>query len=131
MHAEPLTLLAVVKSHLHMLVCAQLCNPQGVALFPFVRPSPRLPRPFDGARIYDVSLTLAERLRAVGCGFKGKLVQLLSLGMGSHFEPKKRNKLMQSLALRRVTAGLAAAERVKAAKDAEELCVLGQFGMQL
>ncbi len=36
-HAEPLTLLAVVKSHLHMLVCAQLCDPQGVAMSPFVR----------------------------------------------------------------------------------------------
>jgi hypothetical protein len=67
---------------------------------PFVRLLQRVPRPFAGARVYDMSFTHAEWLRAVGCGFKGKLVRLLSLGMGSHFEPKKRNKLMQSFALR-------------------------------
>ena len=30
-HAEPLTLLTLVKSHFDTLVWAQLCNPQGVA----------------------------------------------------------------------------------------------------
>jgi len=77
----PLTLPAMVKSHFDTLVCAQLCNPQGVALFSFVRLPPHLPRPFAGAAVYDMSLTHAERLRVVGCGFKGNLVRLLSLGM--------------------------------------------------
>jgi hypothetical protein len=78
---EPLTLLAVVKSFLDTLVCAQLCNPQGVVLFPFVRLPTRLLHSFAGARVYRMSLTHEERLRAVGCGLKGKLVRLLSLGV--------------------------------------------------
>jgi len=81
-HAEPLTLLAVVKSFIDTLVWLQLCNPQGVALFTFVHIPPRLPRPFAGAPVYDMSLTHAERLCAVGCGLKGKLMRLLSLGVG-------------------------------------------------
>jgi hypothetical protein len=77
-----LTLLAVFKLLYGMLVWLQLCNPQGVALFSFVRLAPRVPRPFAGAQVYDMSLTHAERLRAVGCGLTGKLVRLLSLGVG-------------------------------------------------
>jgi len=71
-HPEPLTLLAVVKSHFDKLVWAQLCNSQGVALFSDVRLPPRVSRPFAGAQVYDMSLTPAEKLCAVGCGFKGR-----------------------------------------------------------
>jgi TPR repeat protein len=80
-HAEPLTLLAMFKSLYDMLVWAQLCNPQGVALFPFVHIPPRLRRPFAGAPVHGMSLTHAQRLCAVGCGLKGKLVRMLSLGV--------------------------------------------------
>ena len=76
-HPKPLLLLALVKAHFDTLVWLQLCNPQGVSLFSFVRLPPRVPRPFAGAPVYDMSLTHAERLRAVGCGLKGQLVRLL------------------------------------------------------
>jgi TPR repeat protein len=128
-HAEPLMLLAVIKSFLDTLVWLQLCDAQGVSLFPFVRLPPRVSRPFAGAPLHDMSLTHAERLRAVGCGLKGKLVRLLSLGVGRHNEPQRNwgacHKMMQSI-VRRVAAGLAAAVRDKAAKEAEELCASGQ-----
>jgi TPR repeat protein len=131
-HKDPfvtLTLLAVVKSHFDTLVLLQLCNPHGIAQFPFVRLPPRLSRPFAGAPVYDMSLLHAERLRAMGCGFKYKLVRLLSLCTGRHFEPQRNiracHKMMQSI-VRRVAAGLAAAVRDKAAKEAEELCASGQ-----
>ena len=128
-HPEPLTLLAVVKSHLDTLVWLQLCNPQGVALFSFVLLPPRVPRPFAGAPVYVMSLTHAERLHVVGCGFKGKLAQLLSLGLDYHFEPQRNwgacRRMMQSN-VRRVAAGLAAAVRDKVAKEAQELCASGR-----
>jgi len=93
-----------------------------------------VPRPFAGAPVYDMSLTHAERLCAVGCGVKGKLVRLLSLGVGHHFEPQRNwracHQMMQSIA-RRVAAGLAAAVRDKAAKEAEELCASGQCAAAL
>jgi len=126
----PLTLLAVVKSNLNTLVWLQLCNPQGVALFSFVRLPPSVPRPFAGAAVYDMLLTHAERLRAVGCGFKGRLVRLLSLGVGRHFEPQRNrracHKLMQMIARR-----VAAAARDKVAPEAEELCASGQCAAAL
>jgi hypothetical protein len=81
LHEESLALLAVVKAHFNTLVWLQLCNPQGVALFSFVRLPPRLPRPLAGAAVYDMSLTHAERLCAVGCELKGRLVRQLSLVM--------------------------------------------------
>jgi len=128
-HPEPLTLLALVKAHFDSLVCMQLCNLQGVSLFSFVRLPPRLPRPFAGVPVYDMSLTHAERLRAVGCGFKGRLVRLLSLGMGRHIEPQRNrsacHKMMQCNA-RRVASKLMAAVRDEAATEAEELCSSGQ-----
>ena len=128
-HAVPLTLLAVFKLFHCMLVLAQLCSPQGVALFSFVRSTPRVPRPFAGAPVYAMSLTHAERLCAVGCGFKGRLVRLLSLGVGRHFEPQRNwgacRKMMQSN-VRHVAAGLAAAVRDKVAKEAKELCASGR-----
>jgi hypothetical protein len=127
--AEPLTLLAVAKSLLGMLVWAQLCNPQGVSLFSFVRLPPRVLRPFAGAPVDDMSLTHAERLRAVGCGFKGRLVRLLSLGVGHHFEPQRNwracHQMMHST-VRRVASKLMAAVRDEVAKEAEELCASGQ-----
>jgi hypothetical protein len=76
-----------------------------------------------------MSLLHAERLRAVGCGFKWKLVRLFSLGTGRHFEPQRNthacHKMMLSI-VRCVAAGLAAAVRDKVAKEAEELCASGQ-----
>jgi TPR repeat protein len=128
-HAEPLMLLALAKSYFDTLVWLQLCNPQGVALFSFVRLLPRVPRPFAGVRVYGMSLTHAERRRLIGCGFKGKLVQLLSLVVGRHFEPQRNwgacHKMMQSN-VRRVASKLMAAVRDEAANEAEELCASGQ-----
>ena len=109
--SKPMTLLALVKSFRDTLVWLQLCNPQGASLFSFFRLPPRVRRPFAGARVYDMLLTHAERLRVVGCGFKGELVRLLSLGMGRHCEPQG-NKMMQGIA-RRVAAGLAATVQSK------------------
>jgi hypothetical protein len=80
-HPKPLTLLALVKTHFDTLVWMHLCDPQGVSLFSFVRLPPRVLRPFAGAAVHDMSLTHAERLCAVGCGLKGKLVRLVSLGI--------------------------------------------------
>ena len=128
-HAVPLTLLSVVKSNFDILVWAQLCNPQGVALFSFVRLPPRESHPFAGAAVYDMSLTHAERLCAVCCGLKVKLVRLLSLGVGRLFEPQRNRRdccKMMQFNVRRVAAGLAAAVRDKAAKEGEELCASGQ-----
>jgi len=128
-HPQPLMLLVLVKAHFDTLVCAQLCNSQGVVLFSFVRLPPRLPYPFAGAPVYDMSLTHAERLCSVGCGLKGRLVRLLSLGVGRHFEPQSDwracHQMMQSNA-RRVASKPMAAVRDEAAKEAEELCASGQ-----
>ena len=133
-HAEPLTLLTLVKSHFDTLVWAQLCNPQGVALFSFVHLPPRLPRPFAGALVYGMSLTHADWLRAMGSGFKGKLVRLLSLGVGRHFDSQRNwrpcHQMMQST-VRWVASQLFAAARDEAAKEAEELCASGQFAAAL
>jgi len=128
-HPKLLTLLAVVKSSQDTLVFMRLCDVQGAALFSFLQAPPHVPRPFAGAPVYDMSLTHAERFCAVGCGLKGKLVRLLSLGVGCHIEPQRNwracHKLMLSIA-RRVAAGLAAAVRDEVAKEAEELCASGQ-----
>jgi hypothetical protein len=128
-HPQPLMLLVLIKAYFDTLVWAQLCNPQGVVLFSFARHPPRLPRPFAGVAVYDMSLTHAERLCAVGCGFKGRLVRLLSLGAGRLFEPPMNRRachqMMQSNA-RRVASKLMAAVRDKVAKEAEELCASGQ-----
>jgi len=72
----------VAQSYLGMCVSAQLCDAQGAALFPFVRLPPRVRRPLAGAPVHDMSLTHGERLRVVGCALTGKLVRLLSLGVG-------------------------------------------------
>jgi len=133
-HAEPLTLLAVVKLAQDTLVLLQLCNPKGVALFSFIRLPSHVPRPFAGAPVYSMPLTHAERRRVVGSVFKGKLVRLLSLGVGPQFEPQRNwnncRKMMQ-FNVRRVAAGLAAALRDNVAKEAEELCASGQCAAAL
>ena len=109
-------LLAAIKSFLDTLVWLQLCNAQGVALFPFVRLPPRVRHPFADGRVHSMSLTHVERLRVVGCGFKGELVRLLSLGKGRHVELQRISgachKMMQGIA-RRVAAGLAAPAHTK------------------
>jgi TPR repeat protein len=129
-HPKLLTLQAVVKSSQDTLVLLRLCDVRGAALFSFVQTPPCICRPFAGAAVYDMSLmTHAERLLVVGCGLKGKLVRLLSLGVGRHFEPQRNwhacHMLMQSI-VRRVAAGLAAAVRDQVAKEAGELCASGQ-----
>jgi len=131
-HPKLLTLQALVKSSQDTLVLLRLCDVQGAALFSFVQAAPRVPRPFAGAAVYGMWLmTHGERVRVVGCGLKGQLVRLLSLGVGRHFEPQRNwracHKLMQSVA-RRVAAGLAAAVRDEVAKEAEELCASGRCG---
>ena len=111
-----MTLLALVKSFRDTLVWLQLCNPQGAPLFSFVQVSPSVSHRFAGSRVYDMLLTHAERLRVVGCGFKGELVRLLPMGMRRHCEPQRNSsvsrKMMQGIA-RRVAAGLAATVQSK------------------
>ena len=129
----PLSLLAVVKSHLGTLAWLQLCNPQGVALFSFVRLPPRMPSPFAGVPVYG-TLMNAERLRVLGCGFMGKLVRMLSQGVGGHFEPRSNASACSKMmwcTVRRVAAGLAAAVRDNIFKEAEDLCTSGQCAAAL
>ena len=78
----PMPLLSVAQYFRGMCISALLCNEQGAALFPFVGLPPLVRRPFAGAAVYDMSLTLGERLRVVGCALTGMLVRLLSLGVG-------------------------------------------------
>ena len=65
----------------------------------------------------------------MGCGLKGRLVRLLSLGVGRLFEPQRNwgacRKMMLSN-VRRVASGQAAAVRDQVAKEAEELCASGR-----
>jgi hypothetical protein len=88
-----------------------------------------VPCPFASAPVYDMSLTHRERLCLMGCGLRDKLILLLLLGVGSHFDPQSNrracNQMMLSIA-HHVAAGLVAATRDKAAKAAEELCASGQ-----
>jgi hypothetical protein len=108
--SKPMKLLALVKSFRDTLLWLQLCNLQGLPLFSFVQVSPCVSHTFAGTRVID-NLTHAERLRVLGCGFKGELVRLLSLGMSRQCEPQRNSgasrKMMQRIA-RRVAAGLAA-----------------------
>ncbi len=111
-----LMLRVVVKSYRRMLVGLRRYNQQDVASCPFA-----------SVPVYDMSLTHADLLCVVGCGFKSKLVQLLSLNR--NFEPQRDwracHQMMQSIA-QRVASGLAAAVRDNAAKEAKELCASGQ-----
>ena len=123
----PLSLLAIDKSYFGMLVWLQLCNPQGVRLFSFVSIPQRVPRPFACIRVYDMYLTHAERLRVVGCGLKGKLVRQLSHSVGGWGACHQ----MMLYITRRIASKQMAAVRNKAAKEAEELCALGQCAAAL
>ena len=78
----PLPLLSVAQSYRCMCVSAQLCDVQGAAMFTFVCLPPRVRRPLAGAPVYDMSLTHVERQRMLACALTGKLVRLLSLGVG-------------------------------------------------
>jgi TPR repeat protein len=103
-------------------------------MFSFVRPPPRFPRLFAGAPVYGMSLTHVDRLLAVGCGFKGKLVRMLALGVGRHFEPQRNRRAchqMMQINARRVASKLMAAVRDEAAKEAHELCASGQCAAAL
>ena len=66
----------------------------------------------------------------MGCGFKGKLVWLVSLGVGRHCEPAVNlgacRKTMQSM-VRRVASKLAAAVLETVLKEAERLLAAGQY----
>ena len=121
--SKPIKQLAAVKSFLDTLVWLQLCNPQGIALFSFVRLPTPVRSPFVGARVSGM-LTRSERLRVVGCGFKGQLVRLLSLGMGHQCEPQKNSgvshKMMLGIA-RRVAAKLFHA-RLASSVDSKSQC---------
>ena len=133
-HTLLLSLLAVDKSYFGMLVWLHLCNPQGVALFSFVSFPQRVPRPFAGVRVYDMWLTHAERLRVVGCGLKGKLVLQLSQGVAHHSELQLNRSACHQMMLcitRRIASKQMAAVRNEAAKEAEELCALGQCAAAL
>jgi TPR repeat protein len=87
--------------------------------------------------MHSMSLTHGERLRVVGSGLAGKLVRLLSLGMGCYFEPDSNwgacHKLMHFKVVRvaaKLMHSLAAAVGNKVAKllkEAEELCASGQY----
>ena len=110
--SKPIKLLAAVKSFLDTLGWLQLRNSQKITLVPLPK---SVRSPFAGARVSGM-LTRAERLRVVGCGFKGELVRLLSLGMGRQCELQNNagasRKIMLGIA-RRVGAGLAASVNSK------------------
>jgi TPR repeat protein len=85
--------------------------------------------PFAGAQKNNMSLTHMERQCAVGFWLKGKLVRLLSLGAGRHFEPQSNRRTcsqMMRMIARRVAAKMVAGVRAKTAKEAEEMCASGQ-----
>jgi len=129
----PLPLLAVAQSYFCMRFSAQLCDVQGASLFTFVRLPPHVRHPFAGAPVHDMSLTHGERLRVVACVLTSKLVRLLSLGTGCHFEPdwnrRACHKLMHFMVGRvaaKLMHSLAPAVGNQVGKEAEELCASGQ-----
>ena len=88
----------------------------------------------------QLTIKLFEKLADCGYinpaihGLKGKLVRLLALGVGSHFEPKRNwgaCRRMIQRSVRRVAARLAAAVRNNVAKEAEKLCASGQCAAAL
>lgn len=130
--------LAVANSNFFMFVWLQRHNRQGGVWFYFVSIPQSVPRPFACVRVYDMSLTHAERLCVAGCGFKGKLVRQLSLCVGHHFEPQSNlracHQMMFSIANRIASKKVDAVRKVAAkgaAKEAEKFCALGQFAAAL
>ena len=76
-----------------------------------------------------VPTTYTKKLLLMGCRLKVKLASLLSLSVGNYIEPQWNSGACRQMMLsieRRVDAGLAAAVRDKAAKEAEVLCASGQ-----
>ena len=125
----PLMLLSFIKSFFDTLVFLRLCNPQGHPFFSFILIPPRVLRPFAGTQFTCMLFNHAERMHVLGCGFKGKLVRLMSLGMGNRFEPSTNwgacHKFML-FTVRRVVSKLMDAHRAELAKTAEVLCASGQ-----
>ena len=114
------------KSHRKMLVLLGLCNPQGVKYFSFVNVPAHVP--YSIAR-YQAYLTHTERLHVVGCGFKSNIIRLLSLGRGVHREPNRNRNACHKymyMIVRRIASKRMTDVRDKFAKEAEELCALGQ-----
>ncbi len=130
-HAEQLSLLAVCKlfhGMLHWL--QQHLRPQCVAPFSLNRLPPRVSHPLAGSPVYGMSLSHADRLCALGCGIKGRLVRLLSLGVGCHIEPQSNIRACHSMmfsTVRRVASKPMVAIRVQMAKDAAALCASGHY----
>ena len=110
------------------------CNLKGGVRLSFVRNLQHVPRLSPGVQVYDMSLTCVDRLRVVGCGLKGTLVRQLSQGLGCnselHMNSRTCNRMMLSI-VRRIASKQWAAARDEAAKEAEELCALGQFDAAL
>ena len=73
--------------------------------------------PFTGVPVYDMSLTHAKRLRAMGCGFKGRLIRLMS--------DRENYRKMSHNITRRVGSKMMAAVRKEAAQAAKKLCASG------
>ena len=125
--------LVVVKSGV-VVVLFDPCNLKGGIRLSFVRNLKRVPRPFPGVQVYDMSLTRMDQLRVVGCGLKGKLVRQLSQGLGCNSELNVNSRtcdlIMRSI-VRRIASNQWATARDEAAKEAEELCALGQFDAAL
>ena len=123
-------LLALVESYRGTLAWLQLCNPQHFFRHSCVCLPPRLPRPFAGSPVYVMSLSHSERLRAVGCGLKGKFVRMLLWVVyghsQAHWNRRACHQIMLSI-VRRVASKQMAAVRDDAAKAAEMLCASGQF----
>ena len=127
---ESMMLLALVESYRGTLAWLQLCNPQHFFRHSCVCLPPRLPRPFAGSPVYVMSLSHSERLRAVGCGLKGKFVRMLLWVVyghsQAHWNRRACHQIMLSI-VRRVASKQMAAVRDDAAKAAEMLCASGQF----
>jgi TPR repeat protein len=85
--------------------------------------------PSAGVSVYDMVLTDAEWLRVVGCGLKCKLVQLLSQGMGNHFQ-RACHQMMVSI-FQRMASKRMATMCDNAVKEAEELYASGQCAAAL
>jgi len=77
-----------------------------------------------------MSLTSVDYLYAVGYGLKHKLVWLLSRKNDCYFQPKEVYHMMACIA-RRVASRQVSTMRAKAAKQANELCTLGQCAAAL
>ena len=69
-----------------------------------------------------MALRRIQRLRVVGCGFRGNLVRLMSLCMDRKVQ---QQKMMHAIAMR-VVAGQAAAVAADVAHEADELGASGQ-----